>query len=175
MAQPFSNLFRTIINGVEFLAQTVTSYSAGNPGGAAIGLDPATKRLPADLLPTGIGAATTTATATEILPSNSMVNMYPGGVRLADRSDISKKANGFVKTTVALGAVATIFSDGLSDGRNGLTPGAEYFLGPTPGSVSATPPDPATAPAGTIRQRIGVASQDGTAIDFGYDSPVVVA
>ena len=54
-----------------------------------------------------------------------------------------KKLDGFVIAAVASGASATVYRNGLNTGLSGLTPGADYYLGTTAGTFTATPPSAA--------------------------------
>jgi hypothetical protein len=108
----------------------------------------------------GTGIATRPVVASEAIGAGKLVNLYNNAgvlnARLADNSN-GRVAHGFVKTAVASAGTAAVFDlDNVLDGLSGLTIGAEYFLG-TAGSVITPALDAATATAGTIDQKIGVA------------------
>lgn len=137
------------------------AVSAGAADGgkiAALGPD---GRFDQSMMPTGIGADTTQAPATEALGAGTFVNFHAAAgvlsVRLADNSN-GRQADGYVKDAVAISATATVYPlDSANAGMTGLTPGSRYWLG-TAGGVIAVPLDETdTANANKISQCLGVA------------------
>ena len=118
-------------------------------------------RLDMSLLPIGIGANTTIATASEAIGAGKFVNYHGVGglinVRLADNSN-GRQADGFVKEAVAVSASATVHPlDSTNPSMTGLSPGSRYWLG-TAGGVLQVPLDGTdVANAGKICQELGVA------------------
>ena len=88
--------------------------------------------------------------------------------RLADASDISTRADGFVLDGVTAPAAVNVYRRGLNNALAGLTIGSRYFLSTTPGDVTTTAP----SGDGEIVQEIGVATT-ATAIDFERTRPVI--
>lgn len=119
-------------------------------------------RVDNSVLPVGIGADVTNATANETLSANDLVNFASdGGVRKADASN-GRFAQGFVKSAVSSGATAAVYKEGAISGLSGLTPGARYFLSATvPGGISATAP----TTVGHLWQPVGDAVS-ATELDF---------
>jgi len=137
----------------------VTSAGAADAGKiVATGSD---GRLDNSLMPLGIGAATTQATASESMGAGVFVNFHDvGGVfsaRLADNSN-GRYADGFVKESFAADATATVYPvDGTNSELTGLTVSARYWLG-TAGAVTATPLDATdVANVNKVSQYLGVA------------------
>lgn len=154
------------------VASTQTGGTVGDAG-KVVALD-GTGRLDSSMMPVGIGADTNTATATEALSAGNFVNIWNNGgvvsVRKADAAT-NKEAHGFVLASVALGAAATIFSEGSNTGLTGLTPGSRYYLSATtPGAATSTPP----SAAGQIVQFVGVAVST-TAVNFEAGDPITLA
>lgn len=152
--------FYAILNGVlTGIAALVSSSGAADAGKiVATGSD---GRLDESLMPVGIGANTTPATATEEIGAGKFVNFHSSAgalsIRLADNSN-NRPANGFVKELVTSGAEGTVYPlDSTNAGLSGLTPGTRYFLGQA-GAVIATPLDPAVeANYGKVTQFLGTA------------------
>ena len=147
---------------------TVTSAGAGSAGKLAA-LD-SSGRLDNTMMPSGIGADVFTATASEALAANDLVNQATDGtVRKADASN-GRDVSGFVKAAVSNGAAATVYKEGSLTGLSGLTPGARYFLSATTaGSRTATAP---TTP-GQLWQPIGKAVS-ATEIDYEPELPITL-
>lgn len=105
--------------------------------------------LDISLFPAGIGADVVTVPASEALAAGAAVNLWTNAgatnARNADASTATggKKLDGFVIAAVASGASATVYRNGLNTGLSGLTPGADYYLGTTAGTFTATPPSAA--------------------------------
>lgn len=151
----------------------VTSAGAGDAGKIPA-LDGAGK-LSSTVMPTGIGADTTSIPASENLAAGDLVNLWNDAgtlkVRKADASDAGKPADGFVLSAVTAPASALVYFEGENDQVTGLTPAATLFLSnSTPGGTQETP----VTTAGHISQRVGRA-KGATAFDFEKGTPVVRA
>ena len=150
----------------------VTSAGAAD-GGKIVALNSAGK-VDETMMPDGIGADTTIAVAYENLAASNLVNLFnDGGTLKARKADASggfaKQADGFVKTSFATGASATVYNDGTVTGLTGLTVGAKYYLsGSAAGSVSATPP----TTAAYISQYVGKA-KSATELIFEQGEPIL--
>lgn len=118
-------------------------------------------KLDMSLMPTGIGANTIIATASEAIGAGKFVNFYSNAgamnVRLADNSN-ARQADGYVKDAVANAAQATVYPlDTTNTALTGLTPGARYWLGTAGGTIAAALDSADTANAGKLCQELGVA------------------
>jgi hypothetical protein len=162
-----SNKFLTLVAGVQTLV-TAIAASVGVGDANKVVMTDSAGRLDSSLMPSGIGAQTITATATEALVAGDWVNITPTGVRKADNSN-NRPAHGFVLASFANAATATIHTSGLNTAKTGLTAGTRYFLG-TAGSQTATAP----TTAGTIVQTVGVAT-NATTIPFDFEAPISIA
>jgi hypothetical protein len=134
----------------------------------------ATGKLDASVLPSGIGAETEAAVATEALAAGDLVNTFDNagtkGVRKANGSSPGLEATGYVLAAFAAAATATVFTDGANTARTGLTAGATYYLGATAGSITLTP----LSTAGQIHQRVGKASS-ATSLVFEHFDAITLA
>lgn len=135
----------------------VTSAGAADSGKIPA-LD-ATGKLDSSFLPTGIGANTVSAVASEALSAGDFVNLYNNAgalnARKADNSN-GRPAHGYVTAAVSSSATATVQRlNTVNASRTGLTAGTEYWLG-TAGSVISTPLDPVTD-VGKVMQYLGIA------------------
>ena len=137
---------------------------ATSAGAADAGKIPAldsTGRIDTSMMPVGIGANTTQATASEAIGAGKFINYWGNAgvfsMRLADNSN-GRQADGYVTAAVASGAVGTGYPlDGTNAQLTGLTVGTRYWLG-TAGGVTPTPLDEADAGnANKISQYLGVA------------------
>jgi hypothetical protein len=135
--------------------------STGAPDAGKIPALDATGKLDPSLLPTGIGANTVSAVASEALTAGAFVNLFQNagamGVRLADNSN-GRPAHGYVNSAFASGATVTVNRlNTVNANRSGLTIGAEYWLG-TAGGVITAPLD-ANDPANVNKadQYLGIA------------------
>ena len=166
-------LRRNAANGRIEEESGVTASAGAGDVGKIPQLD-ATGKLDATIMPSGIGAETESATATEALAAGDFVNMYDNAgvksVRKADGSSAGKEASGFVAAAFAASAVATIFTDGANNQRTGLTAGATYYLAATPGGVTLAP----LATAGQVHQRLGKAST-ATSLVFEHFDAITLA
>ena len=125
---------------------------------AALGPD---GRWDMSMMPPGIGANTTQATASEAIGAGKFINYWDNAgvfsMRLADNSN-GRQADGFVTAAVANGAVGTGYPlDGTNANLAALTVAARYWLG-TAGGVIAVPLDEAdVANANKVSQYLGIA------------------
>jgi hypothetical protein len=102
--------------------------------------------------------------AAEAITAPALVNVFDSAgekVRKADATTAGKEAVGFILTSVALGADAKVFFEGVVSGLAGLTIGATHYLATTPGEATPTAP----AASGNLVQPIGVAIS-ATELDF---------
>lgn len=134
-----------------------TSAGAANAGDIpALGED---GRLDNSMMPTGIGADTTSCLASEGLAAGDEVNLWNDAgtmkARKADASTTGKASDGFVQAAVTSGATATVYHEGTNTQKSGLTAGLDYYLSAsTPGGVVSTSP----STAGQVSQYIGKAT-----------------
>lgn len=169
MAQKFLTMISGNFKEVE---ATTTSAGAGDAGKVPA-LDSAGK-LDTSVMPVGIGADTKTIVASENLAAGDLVNVWNDTgtikVRKADATSPSKRAHGFVLSSVSSAANATVYFEGTITGLSSLTLGGTYFLGTTAGAATAT----ATTTAGHIVQQVGVAIS-ATELSFEPQQPVELA
>lgn len=169
MPQKFITLVSGNFKEVEGL---VVSAGAGDAGKVPA-LDSAGK-LDTSVMPVGIGADTKTIVASENLAAGDLVNVWNDTgtikVRKADATSPSKRAHGFVLSSVSSAANATVYFEGTITGLSSLTLGGTYFLGTTAGAATAT----ATTTAGHIVQQVGVAVS-ATELSFEPQQPVELA
>ncbi|AGH07411.1 hypothetical protein SUFG_00044 [Sulfitobacter phage phiCB2047-B] len=149
---------------------------ASNTGGAGkankvVALDNS-GRLDSTMMPTGIGAETSTIVAFGALAAGDFVNVYNDSgtskVRKADASNGTAPANGFVLAAVVSGDPATVYWGGLNNQLSGLTPG-RHFLSTTPGQSNHVAP----AASGNIVQRLGIAV-DANTIFFNPEDAILL-
>lgn len=114
----------------------------------------ASGRLDATMMPTGIGAETSSLEAFGNLAAGDLVNVFSDGgvmkVRLADASSAVAPANGFVLSAFTTGQTALVYWGGLNSAITGATAGPNY-LSTTPGKITTVAP----SASGNIVQRIG--------------------
>lgn len=170
---PAKRILQSINGRLRQLAAVVVSTGASNDGDI-VALD-ASGKLDASVMPAGFGQNVVTATATEALSANDLVNIYDvsgtPSVRKADATIEGKEAHGFVKASVANAATATIYISGnVITGLTGLTTGTRQFLSTTAGARTATAP----SAVGNVVQMVGVAAS-ATTILFEPEEPVTVA
>lgn len=152
--------FMTLVAGARKLIEALT-VSAGAADAGKIPATGADGRLHTSLMPVGIGANTTLATATEALAAGKFVQFHDAAgvfsVRLADNAS-GRAADGFVLEAFANAAVATVHPlDSVNTGLTGLTSGSRYYLG-VAGAVIAVPLDETVVGnAGKVSQYLGVA------------------
>lgn len=166
-----TNRFISILNGVQTLFTAIAS-SAGVGDASKIIMTDSSGKIDSTLMPSGIGAATKSVLASEALVAGDFVNLYNNtgtlNVRKADSSN-GRPANGFVLSSFASAANATVYLQGENTGRTGLTPGVIYFLS-TAGGVTTTAP---TA-SGNIIQQLGY-STGATSINFEYNDAINIS
>jgi hypothetical protein len=157
------------------IAEVVSTQTSagGSDANKIVALD-SNGKLDTTLMPTGIGADTSSIEASENLAASDFVNVHDSSgqkVRKADASGgLAKRAHGFVLASVLSGANATVYFEGTVSGLSGLTPGATYYLTGVAGTANTTGPTTATH----IHQNLGVAVSN-SAISFEPQRPVVLA
>jgi hypothetical protein len=162
-----ANKYLALISGRRQEVRANDASAGAADAGKLVALD-ASGRLDASVMPTGVGPATVTITASEALSAGDVINVHDSTgpkVRKADATSVGKEAHGFVLAAVANAASATVYLSGTLSGLTGLTVGANYFLATTAGGVTATPP----SAAGNVNQYIGRAVST-SAIDFDPDN-----
>ena len=163
--------FLRLVNGVlTEIFGVQTSAGAGNAGDL-VSLDDS-GRIDNSMMPVGIGADTSTITASETLAAGDWVNVWDDSgakVRKADATTAGKEAHGFVLSAVTSGNPATVYFEGTNTQVTGQTPGLVY-LQTTAGTGGATIP----SASGNVVQSIGVAVS-ATAVNFERGAPVTRA
>lgn len=154
-------------------ASIQTSAGAGDAGKIPA-LDSAGK-LDSTMMPTGVGADTSSIATSENIAAGDIVNVHDSTgakVRKADASGgTAKMGIGFVLSAVTSPAAATVYKEGTITGLSGLTIGARYYLsGSSAGAVTTTAP----TTAGYIVQYIGYAIST-TELVFEPSDPIVLA
>jgi len=119
-------------------------------------------RIDVSVLPVGVSAEVVVVPSSENLAAGDFVNLYPNAgttnARKADATNNTKPAHGFVLAGVTSPANATVYLVGnINTAVTGLTPGTDYYLSTTPGTVTITPP----AAAGNIVEFLGRATIAG--------------
>jgi hypothetical protein len=166
--------FLSLVGGrIKELAGLVVSAGAGSDG-ALVALD-ASGKLDASVMPSGIGANTVSAIASENLAAGDAVNIYDNAgtatVRKADATVEGKEANGFVQSAFSSSAAATVYTSGnVITGLTGLTAGTRMFLHTTAGALTATPP----SASGNVVQLVGIAAS-ATTVMFEPEEPITLA
>lgn len=141
-------------NGSKETYSGITTSAGAGSSGEFIALD-ANGRADVSFMPVGFGQDAITATAGEALTAGDFVYFNGAGAVLkADATSLAKQAKGYVNTTVASAATATVFFDDSNTALTGLTINVPYYLSLTPGQVTTTAPSLATQ----IVQRIGFAN-----------------
>lgn len=129
-------------------------------------------RLDVTMMPTGIGAETSSLEAFGNLAAGDFVNVYNDAgtskVRKADASSGVAPANGFVLAAFTSGQTATVYWGGINNQVSGLTPGVHY-LHTTAGQSNHVAP----ASAGNVVQRIGYAVS-ATLFSFQPQDPILL-
>lgn len=130
-------------------------------------------RIDNSMMPVGIGADTGSISASENLSAGDFVNIYNDAgtakCRKADATTSGKEAHGFVLSSVASGANATVYFEGTNTAVTGITPG-NVFLSTTAGTATITPP----SASGNAVQLLGVAFSS-TSINFEKGMPIILA
>lgn len=114
-----------------------------------------------------------TATADETIANNSLAYIKSNGnLALASASSEGKEAMCFVKTGGSIGAVIKYHPlNEIWDGLSGLTPGAAYYMGTTPGSIVTSASAPNTT--GNVLMKVGIALS-ATELAFRPEPPVTL-
>ena len=163
--------FLRLVNGVlTEIFGVQTSAGAGNAGDL-VSLDDS-GRIDNSMMPVGIGADTSTISASETLAAGDWVNVWNNSgakVRKADATTAGKEAHGFVLAAVTSGNPATVYFEGTNTQVTGQTPGPVY-LQTTAGRGGATIP----SASGNVVQNLGVAVS-ATEVNFERGTPVVLA
>lgn len=163
--------FLRLVNGVlTEIFGVQTSAGAGNAGDL-VSLDDS-GRIDNSMMPVGIGADTSTISASETLAAGDWVNVWNNSgakVRKADATTAGKEAHGFVLAAVTSGNPATVYFEGTNTQVTGQTPGPVY-LQTTAGTGGAAIP----SASGNVVQQIGVAVS-ATAVNFERSAPVTLA
>ena len=163
--------FLRLVNGVlTEIFGVQTSAGAGNAGDL-VSLDDS-GRIDNSMMPVGIGADTSTISASEALAAGDWVNVWNNSgakVRKADATTAGKEAHGFVLAAVTSGNPATVYFEGTNTQVSGQTPGP-VFLQTTAGVGGPTVP----SASGNVVQQIGVAVS-ATAVNFERSVPVTLA
>ena len=163
--------FLRLVNGVlTEIFGVQTSAGAGNAGDL-VSLDDS-GRIDNSMMPVGIGADTSTISASETLAAGDWVNVWNNSgakVRKADATTAGKEAHGFVLAAVTSGNPAAVYFEGTNTQVTGQTPGPVY-LQTTAGTGGATIP----SASGNVVQQIGVAVS-ATAVNFERGMPIVLA
>lgn len=156
MPQKFIGLVAGKLKQIAAIATSAGSADAGKI--VATGTD---GKLHESFLPTGIGANTVAASASEAISAGKLVNLFLDGavvkLRLADNSN-GRAAWGYVKESVGADAPTTAYRlNTVMPDQSGLTVGSDYWLG-TAGGVVSSPLDATDdANAGKLNQYIGKA------------------
>lgn len=162
-----------LANNSGAITEVISNQSSAGAGdaGKIVALD-ASGRIDNSMMPVGIGADTSSITASEALAAGDLVNIWNSTgakVRKADATTSGKEAHGFVLAAVSNGASATVYFEGTNTAVTGLTPGVQY-LSTTAGLATATAP----SGSGNVVQRVGFAT-DAAALNFQSQTPVVLA
>lgn len=148
--------------GVEEKAATDSSAGVANAGDV-VALDGSGK-IPLNMMPVGVGAATKSIVASEAITAPALVSIWNDAgtakIRKADAAT-NKPANGFILASVASAASAAVYFEGEVTGMSGLTAGKVWLSATVPGATQATIP----TTAGHIAQPVGWATS-ATTIDF---------
>lgn len=150
----------------------VTSTGAVDSG-AIIALD-STGRLDQSVMPTGIGADTITAIASESITAGNIVNLWDDAgtlsVRKADSSN-GRRACGFVKESKSTGQSVSVFMEGSITNVTSVVPGQPYFLSEvTAGEITDTAP----TTSGYMSQEIGYGTSTSS-VSFEPQTPITLA
>lgn len=146
--------FLRLVNGVLTEIFGVQASAGAGNAGDLVSLDDS-GRIDNSMMPVGIGADTSTISASETLAAGDWVNVWNNSgakVRKADATTAGKEAHGFVLSAVTSGNPATVYFEGTNTQVTGQTPGPVYLqttagVGPS-GILSA-----AQRCRGTVRAR----------------------
>jgi len=163
--------FLRLVNGVLTEIFGVQASAGAGNAGDLVSLDDS-GRIDNSMMPVGIGADTSTISASETLAAGDWVNVWNNSgakVRKADATTAGKEAHGFVLAAVTSGNPATVYFEGTNTQVSGQTPGP-VFLQTTAGVGGPTVP----SASGNVVQQIGVAVS-ATAVNFERSAPVTLA
>ena len=163
--------FLRLVNGVLTEIFGVQASAGAGNAGDLVSLDNS-GRIDNSMMPVGIGADTSTISASETLAAGDWVNVWNNSgakVRKADATTAGKEAHGFVLAAVTSGNPATVYFEGTNTQVSGQTPGP-VFLQTTAGVGGPTVP----SASGNVVQQIGVAVS-ATAVNFERSVPVTLA
>lgn len=163
--------FLRLVNGVLTEIFGVQASAGAGNAGDLVSLDDS-GRIDNSMMPVGIGADTSTISASETLAAGDWVNVWNNSgakVRKADATTAGKEAHGFVLAAVTSGNPATVYFEGTNTQVSGQTPGP-VFLQTTAGVGGPTVP----SASGNVVQQVGVAVS-ATAVNFERNMPVVLA
>ena len=163
--------FLRLVNGVLTEIFGVPASAGAGNAGDLVSLDDS-GRIDNSMMPVGIGADTSTISASETLAAGDWVNVWNNSgakVRKADATTAGKEAHGFVLAAVTSGNPATVYFEGTNTQVSGQTPGP-VFLQTTAGVGGPTVP----SASGNVVQQIGVAVS-ATAVNFERSVPVTLA
>ncbi len=163
--------FLRLVNGVLTEIFGVQASAGAGNAGDLVSLDDS-GRIDNSMMPVGIGADTSTISASETLAAGDWVNVWNNSgakVRKADATTAGKEAHGFVLAAVTSGNPATVYFEGTNTQVSGQTPGP-VFLQTTAGVGGPTVP----SASGNVVQQIGVAVS-ATAVNFERSVPVTLA
>lgn len=163
--------FLRLVNGVLTEIFGVQASAGAGNAGDLVSLDDS-GRIDNSMMPVGIGADTSTISASETLAAGDWVNVWNNSgakVRKADATTAGKEAHGFVLAAVTSGNPATVYFEGTNTQVTGQTPGPVY-LQTTAGAGGTTIP----SASGNVVQQVGVAVS-ATAVNFERNMPVVLA
>ena len=163
--------FLRLVNGVLTEIFGVQASAGAGNAGDLVSLDDS-GRIDNSMMPVGIGADTSTISASETLAAGDWVNVWNNSgakVRKADATTAGKEAHGFVLAAVTSGNPATVYFEGTNTQVTGQTPGPVY-LQTTAGTGGPTAP----SASGNLVQQVGVALS-ATSVNFERGTPVVLA
>ncbi len=139
--------------------QEVAAAQTGGAGNANLipALD-ASGRLDNSMMPVGSELnAAYSIIASETIAAGAPVNIWNNAgtinVRNADATTNGKQADGFILVGATNGVAVNVYLGGINTACSGLTPGARYWLGTTPGTITTTPP----STTGNLVQIVGKA------------------
>lgn len=148
--------------------------NAATTGVSKVVMTLGTGLLDPSIMPTGIGADTSSIVASEILAAGDLVNIWNNAtvanVRKADATVEGKEVHGFVLSGFAAAATALVYHEGKITGLTGMTPGARQYMATTPGART----DLAPSAVGNVVQMVGIAL-NATTLGFEVEDPVTVA
>lgn len=124
-------------------------------------------KISATFLPPGVEVQVELATASEALDAGDFVNIFDDngsrGVRKAIASDLNKPAHGFVISSVASAAEASVYTKGVNTAVAGVE-NTKYFLSSvTAGDATDTAP---TDTADHFQQVLGYGTGGGILYEF---------